>query len=72
MWIPPEDIDPIVLHAPTRKSIATFGAVRIADERLEIMMSERFDAKTFKEFMVRLLTVRKRGKKMVVVLDNAR
>jgi hypothetical protein len=25
MWVPPEDKDPIVLHAPTRKSVACFG-----------------------------------------------
>jgi hypothetical protein len=28
MWVPPEDIDPVVFHAPTRKSVAFFGAVR--------------------------------------------
>ena len=28
MWVPPEDIDPILVHAPTRKSTAFFGAVR--------------------------------------------
>jgi transposase len=72
MWIPPEDIDPIVLHAPTRKSIAVFGALRIKDGSLETMKSERFDAKTFNEFLIGLLARRKRGKIMVVVLDNAR
>jgi hypothetical protein len=30
MWIPPEDIDPVVLQEPTRKSIGVFGAVRIS------------------------------------------
>jgi len=29
MWIPREDRDPIVLHAPTRKSVALFGAVNL-------------------------------------------
>ena len=29
MWVPPEDKDPIVLHAPTRKSVACFGAVTL-------------------------------------------
>lgn len=36
MWVPPEDKDPILLHAPTRKSVACFGqsahwAVRAQD-----------------------------------------
>jgi integrase/recombinase XerD len=29
MWVPPEDKDPILLHAPTRKSVACFGAVNL-------------------------------------------
>jgi hypothetical protein len=32
--VPPEDIDPIQLLAPTRKSIALFGAVNIRRRRL--------------------------------------
>ena len=31
MWVPPEVKDPVVLHAPTRKSLALFGAVRPSD-----------------------------------------
>jgi hypothetical protein len=27
MWIPPEIKDPVLLHAPTRKSVGHFGAV---------------------------------------------
>jgi hypothetical protein len=30
MWIPPEIKDPVLLHAPTRKSVGYFGAVRFA------------------------------------------
>ena len=33
MWIPPENTDPIVLHAPTRKNVGVFGAVCITDGR---------------------------------------
>ena len=29
MWVPPEETDPIVLQAPTRKSVALFGAVNL-------------------------------------------
>ena len=36
MWIPPENADPVLFHAPTRKSVAVFGAVCPADGRKEI------------------------------------
>jgi len=72
MWIPPEDTDPIVLHAPTRKSIAVFGAVRIDDGRLVASRDKKFDALTFLTFLEKLLRHRRKARKMVVVLDNAR
>jgi hypothetical protein len=31
MWVPPEEKDPIVLHAPTKKSMSLFGAVKRKD-----------------------------------------
>jgi hypothetical protein len=31
MWVPPEIKDPILLHAPARKSVGYFGAVRLRD-----------------------------------------
>lgn len=72
MWIPPEDADPVVLHAPTRKQTAVFGAVCVADGRLAVMKAETFDAPSFQRFLEELLRRRKHGRKMVVVLDNAR
>ena len=72
MWVPPEDADPIVLHAPTRKSIAVFGAVRIDDGRLVASRDKKFDAMTFLTFLEKLLRHRRKARKMVVVLDNAR
>ena len=72
MWVPPEDADPIVLHAPTRKSIAVFGAVRIDDGRLVASRDKKFDAMTFLTFLEKLLRHRRKDRKMVVVLDNAR
>jgi hypothetical protein len=30
MWVPPEIKDPILRHAPTRKSVACFGAVSLS------------------------------------------
>lgn len=72
MWVPPENIDPIVLHAPTRKSIAVFGAVRTQDGRLVAGRDKKFNAITFLTFLERLLRHRRKGRTMVVVLDNAR
>jgi len=60
------------LHAPTRKSIAVFGAVRPADGELVTLPAEKFNAVTFHEFVVELRKHRKKGSQMVVVLDNAR
>ncbi len=34
MWVPAELKDPILLHAPTRKSVGYFGAVRLRDGKL--------------------------------------
>lgn len=72
MWIPPEEIDPIVLHAPTRKSIGVFGAVRSSDGYLVISREKKFDAMTFLSFLQKLVRHRRQGRKIVVVLDNAR
>jgi transposase len=72
MWIPPEDKDPVTKHAPTRKSIAMFGAVNLRTGKLVTMMANPFDAMTFKEFLKKLLPHRSKSRKMVVILDNAR
>jgi len=72
MWVPPEDKDPVLLHAPTRKSVALFGAVCLADGRLATLRADVFDAVTFRDFLCTLVRRRRRAKKMIVVLDNAR
>ena len=72
MWVPPEDIDPVVLHAPTRKNVGVFGAVCTADGRLTTGRAEKFNAETFFSFLQQLVRRRRKGRKMVVVLDNAR
>ncbi|MFQ5981727.1 MAG: IS630 family transposase [Candidatus Heimdallarchaeota archaeon] len=72
MWIPPEDKDPIVLQAPTRKSVALFGAVNTMTGKLVTMLSPKFNAETFEIFLRRLLRHRKRSRKMVIIIDNAR
>jgi transposase len=72
MWIPPEEKDPKVLMAPTRKSIALFGAVNVNDGRLVTQFEEKFDALTFESFLKNLLRHRKKGKKIILILDNAK
>lgn len=72
MWIPPEDKDPVTKHAPTRKSVAMFGAVNLRTGKLVTMMANPFDAMTFKVFLKKLLPYRSKSRKMVLILDNAR
>jgi hypothetical protein len=48
MWIPPEIKDPTLFHAPTRKSVGYFGAVRLRDGKFLFRReSGRFNAETF-------------------------
>ncbi len=72
MWVPPEVKDPVLLHAPTRKSVACFGAVSLASGKFVRAMCGKFDALTFEAFLKKLLRHRSRGKRMVIVLDNAK
>ncbi|HNY26990.1 MAG TPA: IS630 family transposase [Candidatus Sumerlaeota bacterium] len=72
MWVPPEETDPVLLHAPTRRQAAVFGAVCPADGRLLAMSCDTFNAQTFQVFLAKLLRRRRRGCKMVVIVDNAR
>lgn len=61
-----------MLHAPTRKSVACFGAVNLRTGRLVRAICSVFNAQTFAAFLRQLLRHRRRGKCMVVVLDNAK
>src|SRR5262249_25517173 len=74
LWVPPEVVDPVCRHAPTRKSISYFGAVRLADGKL--LMSRpngMFDAQTCWDFLRKLERVSRRaGRRVVVISDNAR
>lgn len=72
MWVPPEDVDPIVLHAPTRKSVGAFGAVRIEDGVLVTRLEKTFNGASFQAFLHQLLRRSRKGRKMVLILDNAR
>lgn len=74
LWVPPEVNDPICMHAPTRKSISYFGAVRLRDGKL--IMSRpagTFDAQTCWDFLRKLERLsRQDGRGVVVISDNAR
>lgn len=74
MWIPPEIADPVCQHAPTRKSISYFGAVRLRDGKLCASKPEgRFDAKTCWTFFRQLRRISRRSRRrVVVIIDNAR
>lgn len=72
MWVPPEIKDPVLIHAPTRKSVACFGAVSLNTGKFVRSLCEKFDAITFEAFLKKLLRHRSRGKRMGVVLDNAK
>lgn len=51
MWIPPEIKDPVLLHAPTRKNVGYFGAVRLRDGKFVWSREMKaFDGETFKEW----------------------
>ncbi len=59
--MPAEVKDPILLHAPTRKSVGYFGAVRLRDGKLLTKREEKvFDAETFWQFLKLLRQVRPR------------
>ncbi len=72
MWVPPEEKDPVVLHAPTRKSVSLFGAVNLSTGKLIHSASPVFNAETFAAFLRMLSKHGGKLKKIIVVLDNAR
>jgi transposase len=72
MWVPPEVKDPVLLHAPTRKSVACFGSVSLRTGKFVRCLCDTFNALTFEAFLKKLLRHRSRGTHMVIVLDNAK
>jgi transposase len=71
MWVPPEVKDPVLLHAPTRKSVACFGAVSLRTGKFVRSLCKQFDAVAFEAFLKKLQRHRARGTRMIIVLDNA-
>ncbi len=72
MWVPPEEADPVLLHAPTRKSVALFGAVNLRQGQLVTQPEPKFDGLSFGRFLRQLLRHRTGGRRLVLILDNAR
>lgn len=74
LWVPPEISDPVCNHAPTRKSISFFGAVRLRDGKLVMSRPKgMFDAVTCWDFLRKLQQVSAQSDRRVVVIsDNAR
>ena len=72
MWVPPEHIDPVQLLAPTRKSIALFGAVNNRSGRLLTQFEKKFNAMTFQSFLEKLIKHGSKGRLNVIILDNAK
>ena len=72
MWVPPEDTDPVLLHAPTRKSVALFGAVNLRTGQLVTQVCPKFNAVTFGDFLRVLLRHRSPQRRLILMLDNAR
>lgn len=63
--------DPVLIHVPTRKSVAYFWAVSLQTGKFVRSICPKFDALTFEVFLKKLFRHRSRGTRMVVVLDNA-
>jgi transposase len=72
MWVLPEIKDPVLQRAPTRKSVASFGAANLATGTFVRMFCAVFNAETFQDFLRRLLRHRSNRRRMIIVLDNAR
>lgn len=72
MWVPPEDKDPVIMQASTRKKVGVLGAVCANNGRLVTQRDTTFNAASFQAFLARLVRHRKRRRKMIVVVDNAR
>lgn len=72
MWIPPEVKEPVVFQEPTRKKVSIFGSVNVHNGHFLYMISTIFNAETFAEHLKQLILQRPKGKKILLILDNAR
>lgn len=73
MWIPPELRDPVLRHAPTRKSVGYWGAVRLRDGRFVYRReADSFNAQTCQDFLRQLHRASRGRRQVVVISDNAK
>jgi transposase len=74
MWVPPEVREPVLLHAPTRKSVGYFGAVRLRDGKFIYAREEdKFNAQSCWQFLKQLRQKSLRSnKRVVIIIDNAK
>ena len=71
MWIPPEIKDPVLLHAPTRKSVGYFGAVRLRDGRFVFRLETgKFNGPSFLQFLQQLRSASRGTRRRVVVISD--
>ena len=64
-----EDHDPMVLQEPTRKGISVFGAVDPSSGILGTEITEKYNAITFREFLMSISPV---SGEVHMILDNAK
>jgi transposase len=74
MWVPPEVKEPVLLHAPTRKSVGYFGAVRLRDGKFIYAREEdKFNGRSCWQFLKQLRQGSLRSsKRVVIIIDNAK
>jgi transposase len=73
MWVPPEVKEPVQLHAPTRRSVGYFGAVRLRDGKFIYAREGKFNAQSCWQFLKQLRQKSLRsGKRVVIIIDNAK
>jgi len=71
---PARNQGPVLLHAPTRKSVGYFGAVRLRDGRFVFRLETgKFNGPSFLQFLQQLRSAsRGTRRRVVVIADNAR
>ncbi|MBK7097045.1 MAG: transposase [Sphingobacteriales bacterium] len=71
MWVPPEEEDPIIQHAPTRKVWLCSELYQPLRDNWLQWMQPYLMPKPFIVFK-ESFEIKKRGKKTILILDNAR
>lgn len=72
MWVPPEEKEPIYFQEPNRKKVSLFGSVNTSNGHFVYNLSTIFNAETFLEHLKNIIEQKPKGKKILLILDNAR